>query len=588
MFQEQWGGVVAAAAAGAADNDANDGANLGRDGDSEITKPTVREARSMGGVVAAAVAADDDANDGAKLGHDGDSEITKRLFKSPIGSDDEVWDVPRSQRGSTSSTFDLVSIEVAWLQKTGHGENDDTLTCRLCCEHCFDLNNHATVGVLVVNDSYINRYILNSKEWFSHMFINGFIALVQHDAHISRPRYKDNNDIIKLVYRDYALNDKDIIPDNNDSTHLVSVAFKNSHFVVLYYDIDKRQVTVFDGLGRSINNWSKQIIATIKMFGLQRLDATCHEVTAAGTKTTNKHGNLVNEMNLKLCFNDLDDPWVVSNDVNFEQSDYVNCGPLACLKVMDIYGFLGKSIEDIGKSEGGYRGAVLDYYNNCLDRYNSIIKVELRSRVMEKRIQEAEAAVSTSYPDEVSDHRAASMKKKNNKQQESALKEIKRAGGSAIAAGAAPGAVVTLKVDYRTHSHAEGLLAIIYDVKPDTGGILVCCEHGVVTHTGTKADYWVPWDKYIVQAKKDVSIPLPSDLQTVRDMVLSGKFQETSADCPRISYSVYHQSSINAISPPKKTRGCKCRGGKCGKACGCRKKQFSCTSACSCNGNCCG
>ena len=130
--------------------------------------------------------------------------------------------------------------------------------------------------------------------------------------------------------------------------------------------------------------------------------------------------------------------------------------------------------------------------------------------------------------------------------------------------------------------------AITYDVKPDTGGILVCCEHGVVTHTGTKADYWVPWDKYIVQAKKDVSIPLPSDLQTVRDMVLSGKFQETSADCPRISYSVYHQRSINAISPPKKTRGCKCRGGKCGKACGCRKKQFSCTSGCSCNGNCCG
>ena len=35
-------------------------------------------------------------------------------------------------------------------------------------------------------------------------------------------------------------------------------------------------------------------------------------------------------------------------------------------------------------------------------------------------------------------------------------------------------------------------------------------EHGVVTHTGTKADYWVPWDKYIVQAMKDVSIPLPA------------------------------------------------------------------------------
>lgn len=106
----------------------------------------------------------------------------------------------------------------------------------------------------------------------------------------------------------------------------------------------------------------------------------------------------------------------------------------------------------------------------------------------------------------------------------------------------------------------------------------MCCELGVITLTGTKADYWVPWDEYIVQAKKDESIQLPAELQTVCDIVLSGKFQETSADCPRISYPVYHQRNINAISPPKKTKSCKCRGGKCGKGCGCRKKQASHTS----------
>ena len=566
-------------------------------------------------------AADNDDCNGANSGGDGDYDITKRLFdntsnaddlmmanesqedrkppaKLQLGSDDEMWEVPSSQRGRTSSTFNLVPIDVAWLQKTGHGEDDDNLICRLCCDHCFEMNNHANFGVVVGNDSYIKRKILKSNEWFSHMFINGFLALVQHDAHISRPLYKDNNDIIKLVYRDYALNENESTFDHGDATHFVSVAFKHLHFVVLYYDIDKRQVIVFDGLNGSITYWSKQIINTIKMFGLQLLDATCLE-RMSNTKTTNKHGNLVNEMILELHFNDLGDPWVVSNDISFEQSDGVNCGPLACLKVMEIYGFLGNSIEDIGKSEGGYRGAVVDYYKNCLDRYDSVIKAELRKAKMKRIQQEAadevsdhraasiqEAAVSTSYPDEVSDRRAASMAKKNNKQQESALKEMKRAGKSAITSGAAPGAVVTLQVDHRTHSHAEGLLAIIYDVKPETGGVLVCCEHGVITHTGTKGDYWVPWDKYFVQAKKDEFIPLPTDLQTIRNMILSGKFQETSADCPRISYSKYHQISINAISPPKKTKGCKCRGGNCGKQCGCRKKQASCISGCSCNGNC--
>jgi hypothetical protein len=126
----------------------------------------------------------------------------------------------------------------------------------------------------------------------------------------------------------------------------------------------------------------------------------------------------------------------------------------------------------------------VDYYKNCLDRYGSVIKAELCKAKMKRIQQEAavstsypdnvsdhraasiqeaavstsypdkvsdhhaasilEAAVSTSYPDKVSDHHAASMMKKNNKQQESALKEMKRAGKSATTSGAAPGAVVTL------------------------------------------------------------------------------------------------------------------------------------------------
>ena len=76
---------------------------------------------------------------------------------------------------------------------------------------------------------------------------------------------------------------------------------------------------------------------------------------------------------------------------------------------------------------------------------------------------------------------AIALSKRNKKQEASALKEMKRCGNAAIISGAQPGALVTLKVDYRTHSHAQGLFAIIFDVKK-TGGILVCCNHGVITH----------------------------------------------------------------------------------------------------------
>jgi uncharacterized protein YbjQ (UPF0145 family) len=88
------------------------------------------------------------------------------------------------------------------------------------------------------------------------------------------------------------------------------------------------------------------------------------------------------------------------------------------------------------------------------------------------------------------------MAKMNCKQESQAIKAMQQCGRAAQAAGAGAGigAVVSLKVDYRTHSHVQGLLAIVYEMKESTGGILVCCEHGVITHDGSRKDYcyWVP------------------------------------------------------------------------------------------------
>jgi hypothetical protein len=79
---------------------------------------------------------------------------------------------------------------------------------------------------------------------------------------------------------------------------------------------------------------------------------------------------------------------------------------------------------------------------------------------------------------------------------------------AAQAAGAGIGAVVSLKVDYHTHSHAQGLLVIVYEMKESTGGILVCCEHGGITHDGSRKDCWVPYDydKYDVNSLTPIRV----------------------------------------------------------------------------------
>ena len=144
--------------------------------------------------------------------------------------------------------------------------------------------------------------------------------------------------------------------------------------------------------------------------------------------------------------------------------------------------------------------------------------------------------------------------------------------------------MVSLKVDYRTHSHAQGLLAIVYEMKEDTGGILVGCEHGVITHDDSRKDYWVPYDKYDVKSRAQDTCPIEEALQSVRNLVLEGKYNST--DQRRISYSKYHELEIGSLSPVKKGKGGSCKKG-CRNNCECKKKCMRCHSGCVCNGNCC-
>jgi hypothetical protein len=132
--------------------------------------------------------------------------------------------------------------------------------------------------------------------------------------------------------------------------------------------------------------------------------------------------------------------------------------------------------------------------------------------------------------------RREAMKKKNCKQEESAIKAMKICGKAAFDSGVGIDALVSLKVDYRTHCHAQGLLAIVYRFQENSGGILVCWERGIITHDGTSNDYWVPYNKYRVIARNDTTFPISNKLQAMRDKVLAGCFVDDK-NTPQISFS---------------------------------------------------
>ena len=292
----------------------------------------------------------------------------------------EAWEHAHPSLARLNDGFELCHIEEAWAIKNDSSKYD-YLHCRLYCDECQDICGVSNL-IPIGNQAYINR-LRNSTAWYCKLFVTGFLALVQHDAHKSTPPYKNEHHRIMLVCRtSYLLQyvpTKDDILNKGDATHFVSLAYKNKHFVVLYYDLVHRKVTVYDGLLMSITNWETQIIATIKLFGLELPDAKyiC-EIKEDGT-TIGMRGRVRKHISMHLHFENRSS-WIVMFDKRHKQSDGINCGPIACLKVLELYGFIeGGSINSIGESRGGYRDVVMDYYEDCCHRFHNELMIERRT-----------------------------------------------------------------------------------------------------------------------------------------------------------------------------------------------------------------
>jgi hypothetical protein len=133
-------------------------------------------------------------------------------------------------------------------------------------------------------------------------------------------------------------------------------------------------VTVFDGLNQDIRKWQDHIIHTVKTYGLKPLfsSATCEfRYKVSVDERVRKRTKLERrDMALEIRFDvSKDESWHVQNEQSYVQGDGVSCGPIACLKLMEIYGIIPVgSIEKNGESDCGYQHVVMDYYNECIIR----------------------------------------------------------------------------------------------------------------------------------------------------------------------------------------------------------------------------
>ncbi len=165
-------------------------------------------------------------------------------------------------------TFGVYSIAEAWERINNLNrevKNNNVLSCCLYCDDCC----HGGNLIVTVGNSSYEHCLRFFQDWYGTEFITGFAVMIQHDAHLSTPNYK-NADRVMMVFCTYPKRQvMEIVPYGN-AIHFVSVVFHEQHYAVFYYNIANCSVTVFDGLNMNIQkcySHSKDIwIAVSKCF----------------------------------------------------------------------------------------------------------------------------------------------------------------------------------------------------------------------------------------------------------------------------------------------------------------------------------
>ena len=400
------------------------------------------------------------------------TDLIDEDMKLPATNDTSVYTLDTPQLDNRVS---LCSMSDGWkgLESTPRRgcTSAKELLCRLNCEVCNGFCGRC--GLSIPKKEYLDHLTV-SEDWFSSGFIAGFVLLATHDAHLSSILHPMDHKIMP-VFTPYPNAHVSKILPYGDNTHFVSVVYNRSHFAVLYYDIAGRTVIVYDGLNYDVDTWGPHVVHTIQTYGL----ASVQEYTKVIDKNehTDDFGRKIKETKLTLRYEGYQGlpstVWTVTNHTTYEQNDSHNCGPIACMKLLEIHGLIAAgSIDQIGlgQSMDTYRSVVIKYFQDSVLKYNEVLNVERRNRsaIASKAVDQRSDAMLSHPIDLISNanstspsanngistlstNRTRAMAMKNSKQQQSAIKEMKRCAKNAIDLGATVGAVVTLQVDYRTN-----------------------------------------------------------------------------------------------------------------------------------------
>ncbi len=236
-------------------------------------------------------------------------------------------------------------------------DHDDPLTFLVECERCYGTQP----GTLTVYDHFRDIEYKYSDRMFCCSFVDSFLHLIAHDAHKIKAPYPTTGVVFKAVTSESRKKPPRVQHLADGVTNLVSIAFGDAHFVVLNMDIKKRNVMVLDGLNYSIKKWKNHVVYMLMEHGLVPMDAH---------PKFHYEGKKKGKMVMKIEFQN-SEQWILENEEVVKQTDGISCGPLACFRILLLFGYENLLCKKVLNDYKQMRITVMDYWNAMLERNKS-------------------------------------------------------------------------------------------------------------------------------------------------------------------------------------------------------------------------
>ena len=196
------------------------------------------------------------------------------------------------------------------------------------CLYCLDCN--LDTFVTVYDPAYIDCHS-KGETWYDTEFISTFAKMVCHVNHLGFNCHEKGRSkvdppelmLCQFPHQDWSITDiKQMTPRSNC---LAVLLFHRNHYAVLVVNMKNRVLSIYDGLGHDLSNWYPHCKYVLKKIGVMDCFAPSPHY-------------FPNHMSITVHFAGEVPSWNIKPGVFLDQSDGHNCGPIACLKFMELFG----------------------------------------------------------------------------------------------------------------------------------------------------------------------------------------------------------------------------------------------------------